>query len=63
MIPGKKEKGPPDPSGGEEPEFTTREPGAEEEAPDSNPIEGDEGSGGGYGRPREVDDEDEGKHI
>lgn len=63
MIPGKKEEVPPDPQGGEEPEFTTREPGSEEQEPNPNPIEGDEGGGGGYGRPREADDEDEGKHV
>lgn len=26
-------------------------------------VEGDEGSGGSYGRPREEENEDEGKHV
>lgn len=45
------------------------EPGAwepEDVDPASIPgkdMMGDEGSGGGYGRPREIDDEDEGKHV
>jgi len=66
MIPGKKEpEEAPDIQSGEEPEFGVHEPGIDEEDPnpDAGSLEGDEGGGGAYGRPREIDDEDEGRHV